>query len=93
MAILDILDHVIMNWDKKKQTAIFGSKILKFAYNSKTTWQAELKFRRSVGAYEWFMQTKLGALDHMNKILQAKNGQMLTNLNRYTSVSTNIDEN
>ena len=34
----------------------------------------------------------LGAYGHVTKILPAKNGHKLTNLNRYISVITNIDK-
>ena len=30
-----------------------------FVYNSKTTWQAKLKFAHNVGAYKQFTQTEL----------------------------------
>ena len=38
----------------------FGLKSYEFAYNSKTTWSAQLKFAHNVGAYTWFMQTEFG---------------------------------
>ena len=41
--------------------AIFGLKIYLFAYNSKTTWRAQLKFVHNVGDYKWFMQTEFGS--------------------------------
>ena len=38
------------------------------------------------------MPTEFGILGHVTKILQAENGNKLTNLNRYISVITNIDK-
>ena len=37
---------------------IFGLKVYCFAYNSKTIWRAQLKFRHNVDAYKWFVQTE-----------------------------------
>ena len=77
MPILGLLSYVIENWDAKKhkQTAIFGSKSYRFAYNSKTTWRVKRKFRYHVGAYECFMQAELGAPSFVTKILQAGNSK------------------
>ena len=43
-----------------KNTAIFDLKMYLFAYNSTTTWHAQLKFVQNVGAYECLMQTEFG---------------------------------
>ena len=41
---------------------IIGLKIYWFAYNSKTTWPAQLKFVHNVGNYKWFMQIEFGGI-------------------------------
>ena len=69
--ILEILGHVIVNGDprKHKKTAFFYLKIYLFAYNSKTTRRAKLKFKCNVGAYKCFMQTEFGGTwAHMTEI-------------------------
>ena len=45
---------------KKIINAILGMKIYYFAYNSKTTWRAQLKFAHNWVIYKWFMQTEFG---------------------------------
>ena len=82
--ILGILGHVIVNRHTKKtfKNTIFGLKIYYFAYNSKTTWRALLKFVHNVGDYKCFMQIKFGKLGKKRKILD-----------RYISVNTDFDGN
>ena len=41
---------------KTFKNTIFGLKIYYFAYNSKTTWRALLKFVHNVSDYKCFMQ-------------------------------------
>ena len=45
---------------KHKKTVIFGLKIYQFAYNSKSSWRAQLKFEHNVCAYQCFMETEFG---------------------------------
>ena len=81
-----------MRHKKHKKTAIFSLKIYYFAYNSKTIKFAKLKFGHNVDAYKCFTQTEFGDPGLVNKIYRPKMGKKLTNLNRYISVITDIDE-
>ena len=49
-------DHELTHKYEHRKTKIFGLKIYKFAFNSKTTWRAILKFVYNVGAYQCSMQ-------------------------------------
>ena len=52
----------------------FWLEIYYFAYNSKTTWCAQLKFVRNVGAYNGLCKLSLGEPGHVTKMLPAENG-------------------
>ena len=45
-----------------------------------------------MGAYEYFMQIEFGGVRSFDQILQAENGQKLTNINQHIWVIIDIDE-
>ena len=67
--MLGIGGHVISKLRSQKtlKNGNFGLRIYKFAYNSKTTSCAKLKFWHNVGAYEYFMKTEFGGARFCDK--------------------------
>ena len=79
MPILEILGHMIVNWDTpkkhKNQRFLAWELIYYFAYNSKTTQCAKLKFEQMLMLMNTLCKSSLGAPDYVTKILQAEIGQ------------------